>query len=109
MTRLIVTLAIIVAVVVIILGMAGVLHVQNTDDKAGITVDKKELREKTHSAVEKTKGAAVEVLDKARRAVDESRERPHDAPAYDRRPPAVEPGKGAPAPAPSNGNPPRSA
>jgi hypothetical protein len=44
--------------------MAGVLHFRSTDNQATITVDKKELKEKTDKAVEKTEAVGSEILDK---------------------------------------------
>ena len=44
----------------------GVLKVHDSKDEAGITIDKKELKEKTHEAVRKAEEAGSEVLDKTR-------------------------------------------
>jgi hypothetical protein len=69
MSRLLSTIAIIVMAVVAVLGTVGVLHFQNADDKAGITVEKKDLEEKTEKAVEKTEEVGGEILDKTGKAL----------------------------------------
>ncbi len=65
MSRWILIVIAILALVGILLAHVGVIHVRNTENDASITVDKKELKEKTHDAVEKTQEAGGEILDKA--------------------------------------------
>jgi hypothetical protein len=74
---------ILVAVVLlagVVLAAVGVVHVQNTQDKAGITIDKKELNEKTQEAVEKAKTAGNEVLHKTGQALHKAGDRLQGAP-----------------------------
>ena len=54
MNRLIIAALVILVVVGAVLAATGVLHFQNTKDESIITIDKKELKEKTQEAVEKT-------------------------------------------------------
>jgi hypothetical protein len=54
MARLITTLILIAVVIGIVLAVSGVLRFQSTNDESTITLDKKELRDKAHEAVEKT-------------------------------------------------------
>ena len=64
MSRGIVTVIAIIAVAVILLAIMGVVHVRNTENDASITVDKKELKEKMHEAVEKTEETGGMIRDK---------------------------------------------
>jgi hypothetical protein len=84
-----VLLVVIVVAVGVVLGVSGVLHFQNTRDKAGLTIDKKEIREKTENAVNEAKEAGGKVLDKTGQALHKAaaglRESPPD------RPPAATP------------------
>ena len=65
MSRIIVTLVVVAVLVGAVLGMAGVLHFRNSEDNATIKIDKKELREKTDHAVQKTEEVGGQILDKA--------------------------------------------
>ncbi len=64
MGRILVALVVVVVVVGAVLAMAGVLHFRSADHQATITIDKKELKEKTDKAVEKTEAVGSEILDK---------------------------------------------
>jgi uncharacterized membrane protein len=69
MTRLTIVLIAVVVLVGALLAATGVLYVQNSNDKTGITIDKKELKEKTDEAVKKTEEAGSKALDKAGQAM----------------------------------------
>jgi hypothetical protein len=71
MARLILTMAVIVGVV---LATAGILRFQNTTDEFTITIDKKELQEKTGKAVEKTEKAGGTILDRTGEALHKAAE-----------------------------------
>jgi hypothetical protein len=64
-------LGLVLALILILLGavitiaVMGVVTVQNTPEKTNITIDKKEMREKSQEAVEKTKEAGGKLLEKA--------------------------------------------
>jgi hypothetical protein len=64
MPRLIMTVVVILVVVGVVLAATGVLRFRNTEDETGVTIDKKELKEKTQKAVEKTEEAGGKILDK---------------------------------------------
>ena len=75
MTRLILTVVVILVVVGVVLAAAGVLHFQNTKDETGVTIDKKQLKEKTHEAVEKTGEAGGKILEKTGETLHKAAER----------------------------------
>jgi hypothetical protein len=64
MTRVITTLVVIAVLIGIVLAYAGVLRFQNTENQSTIILDKKELKEKAHGAVERTGEVGGEILDK---------------------------------------------
>ena len=76
------------------LATTGVVSVRNTKDETGVTIDKKELKEKTQEAVKKTEEAGGKVLDKTgealRKAGDEVRGSSHDQKSPAITPPADE-------------------
>src|SRR5208283_5252036 len=75
--RLILTVVVILVVAGGVLAMTGVLSIRDTKDETGVTIDKKELKEKSQDAVKKTEDAGGKVLDKTgealRKAADELR------------------------------------
>ena len=77
MSRLIMIAFVILVVCGAVLATTGVLSVRNTKDATGVTIDKKELKEKSQDAVKKTEDAGGKVLDKTgealRKAADEVR------------------------------------
>ena len=92
MTRLTMTAIVILIVGSAVLATTGVLSFRNTKDKTGITIDKKELKEKTQEAVKKTEAAGNTILDKTgeamRKAGDEMRRSSHEQKAPATTPPA---------------------
>jgi uncharacterized membrane protein len=87
MGRFIATVIVALVVIAAVLAVENVVYVRNTDTEAGILINKKELKEQTQEAVEKTKEAGGELLDNSRKAL-------HDAtvpkkPSHDERPPAA--------------------
>lgn len=78
MTRLLMRVLMTVFVIVVVLGAVlaatGVLHVRNSDDESGVTIDKKELNQKTQEAVEKTENAGSKFLDKTGEALHKAAE-----------------------------------
>jgi len=64
MLRFVLTLILILVVVGAVLALTGVLHVRNSNDETGVTVDKKKLEEKTEKAIEKSEEAGRKMLDK---------------------------------------------
>ena len=64
MTRLMMTVIVTLVVAGIALATAGVLRFQNTSDQAGVTIDKRELKQKTQQAVETTGEFGGKILDK---------------------------------------------
>jgi hypothetical protein len=64
MKSFIIGLVVIIVLAGLVLAATGVLHVQNTENKAGITIDKKELEQQAGEAVDKTKEAGSKLLDK---------------------------------------------
>jgi hypothetical protein len=64
MSRLITTVVLTLVVVGIVLAATGVLRFHNTEDQSGITIDKKELKEKAQDAVENTGEAGSAILNK---------------------------------------------
>jgi hypothetical protein len=84
MARLILILFAILILVGGVLAATGVLHVQNNKDETNFTIDKKELKEKAHDAVQQTEEASGKALDKAsqamRNAADKIRGSAHSGP-----------------------------
>jgi hypothetical protein len=84
-------------VAVAVLAITGVLHVRDTKDETGVTIDKKELKEKTQEAVKKTEAAGSKALDKTgealHKAADEIRGASHDQKTPAPTPPADEKNK----------------
>jgi uncharacterized protein HemX len=72
MTRLILAAIAILVVMGAVLAMTGVLQVQNNKDESSVTIDKKELKEKTHEAVKKTEEAGGAILDRTGKALHEA-------------------------------------
>jgi hypothetical protein len=64
MSRLITTLLVIGVVIGFVLAATGVLHFQNTTDEATITINKKELKEKTQEVIKETGEAGGKMLDR---------------------------------------------
>lgn len=83
MSRLILAMIAIIALVVAGLAMSGVLSVRNDKEQTGITIDKKELKEKTREAVKKTEEAGDKAIDKTsnalHKAADQLRGWSHDS------------------------------
>lgn len=77
MTRFIVAVTVLLVVVGVLLATTGVLHFRSTKDETGLTIDKKELKEKTQEAVETTGRVGSRILDKTgetlRKAADRLR------------------------------------
>ena len=90
MTRLIVLTIAILVVVGAVLATSGVLRVQNSKDESGITIDKKELKEKTQEAVKTTEAAGGKILDKTGEALHKAAEKVR-APSPDQKTPATTP------------------
>jgi hypothetical protein len=93
MGRFIATIVVALVVLAAVLAVKNVVYVQNTDDETGIMINKKELKEQTHEAVEKTKKAGSELLDRSRKAL-------HDASGGPKKPPHDEPLPAPTAPSP---------
>ncbi len=74
MKRLIVSVIVIVVLAGVGLAVAGVLRFENTKNRSSITLDKKELQQKTEKAVEKTEAAGGEILDKTGQALHKAAE-----------------------------------
>ncbi len=72
MRRLIGSVIVIVVLVGVGLAVAGVLRFENTRNQSSITLDKKELQQKTEKAVEKTEAAGGEILDKTGQALHQA-------------------------------------
>lgn len=64
MSRFIATMVVIALVVGVFLAVAGVIHFQNGPDRATVTLDKKDLNEKTQEAVKDMKRAGGDILNK---------------------------------------------
>jgi hypothetical protein len=75
---------------VAVLALSGVLHVRDTKNETGVTIDKKELKEKTEEAVKKTEAAGGKVLDKTGEALHKAAEEIRGTP-HDQKPPATTP------------------
>ena len=90
MLRFIVIVIAILAVVGIVLAAAGVLHFQSNANESTIIIDKQELNEKTHKAVEKTEEVGSKALEKTgdalHKAAEELRKSPDNKPAPTRKP-----------------------
>ncbi|MBX3437752.1 MAG: hypothetical protein KF861_09690 [Planctomycetaceae bacterium] len=56
----------IAAVVILILGLAGWLSFSSNDSAATITIDKQQIKEDTHGAVEKLEDATEKAVDTTR-------------------------------------------
>ena len=63
MSRLIITIAVILIGLGVVLAATGFLRFRNSNDESGITLDKKELKEKSQEAVQKTEAAGGKILD----------------------------------------------
>jgi hypothetical protein len=59
---------------VAVLAATGVIYFRNTENDASVTIDKKELKEKTHEAIEKTREAGSEGLDRMGQALHKAGE-----------------------------------
>ena len=64
MSRFITKLVVIAVVIGVLLAAAGVLHFRNGTDQTSVTLDKKELKEKTRDVVGKTEEVGGKILDK---------------------------------------------
>jgi hypothetical protein len=93
MTRLFIVVIAILVVVGVALAATGVLHVQNTKDETGITIDKKEFKEKAQEAVKTTTDAGGKILDKTSEALHNAADGLRK-PSDDRNPPATTPQRG---------------
>lgn len=62
MTRVITIIVAIAVAAGAVLAVSGVLHFQNTKDQSTMTLDKKELKEKTNGAVKKVEKIEKNVL-----------------------------------------------
>jgi hypothetical protein len=69
MTRLIMSLFVVLVLVCAALALTGVLTFHNSKDETGVTIDKKELKEKTQEAVKKTEETGGKILDKTGEAL----------------------------------------
>lgn len=82
MSRLILAVIAIVVLVGLVLAATGALHFRNTEDQSSVTIDKKELKEKTQEVLKKTQDAGGQVLDKTgealHKAADGLRKSPND-------------------------------
>lgn len=74
-TAVLVTVGALVIVVGGVLAATGVLHFRNTDDEAGATIDKKELKEKAHEATETIQQGGNEALDRTGDALKKAAEK----------------------------------
>jgi hypothetical protein len=88
MTRFILTVVVMLVVVGVVLAATGVLRFRNTEDETGVTIDKKELKEKTEQAVEKTEKVGGEILDKTGKSLQKAAEGLRGSP-QDKEVPAV--------------------
>ena len=85
MARLMITTVVVLIVLGVVLATTGVLQFRNTEEETGVTIDKKELKEKTKEAVETTGEAGSKILDKTgevlHKAAEGLRGSPDDQPA----------------------------
>ena len=88
MTRLVVAVVVILVLIGGVLAAAGVLHFRNATDQSTITIDKKELKEKTDKAVEKTEEVGGKILDKTGETLRKAAERLRGS-AHDQGPPTA--------------------
>ena len=91
MKRLILAMVVILGVVGVVLATTGVLHFRNTKDETGVTIDKKELKEKTQEAVEKAEKAGGKILDKTGETLHKAGERMRGSSSGDRSTPTTAP------------------
>jgi hypothetical protein len=80
MARLIVTAVLILVVAGIVLGTAGVLHYRDTPDQTTVTFDKREFREKSREAADKTAEMGRQTLDRTGQAFHDVAEQLRGAP-----------------------------
>jgi hypothetical protein len=90
MSRLILAAIAIVALVGVVLAATGALRFQNTENQSGVTLDKKELKEKTQEVIRTTKEAGSKVLDKTSESLHKAAEGLRTTPQD--RPPTAAPG-----------------
>ena len=69
MRRLMLTAGVIVVLVGAVLGAAGVLHVRNTENETSVTLDKKDLGEKTQEVIDKAKETGGTILERTGKAL----------------------------------------
>jgi hypothetical protein len=85
MSRLITTVVVVIVIAGVVLFATGTLHFRNTPAETSVTIDKKELNQKTKDLVGKTEEAGSKVLDKTsealHKAAKEVRGSSHDEPA----------------------------
>jgi hypothetical protein len=74
MTRLMMTVIVIIVVVGAVMATTGILRFYNTTDETGVTIDKKELKEQTREAVERAGKTGGAVLDKTGETLHEAAE-----------------------------------
>ncbi len=72
MRRLMMAAIAIIVLAGVVLAATGVLRIQNNNKETRVTIDKKELKEKTQEAVKKTEEAGGKVLDKTGKALREA-------------------------------------
>jgi hypothetical protein len=72
MSRLIALIVTTAVVVGAVLAATGVLRFQNTRDEAAVTIDKKQLKEKTQKAIEKAEKTGGGILDKTGEALQKA-------------------------------------
>jgi hypothetical protein len=75
MSRLMITIAVILVGLGVVLASTGVLRFHNTKDETGITLDKKELKEKSQEAVQKTEAAGGKILDRTSESLQKATQR----------------------------------
>lgn len=93
MARLFVTLCVVLIAIVAVLGASGVLQFDNTKDKATITVDKEELKNKADEAVQETKATGGKILDKTSETLHKAADDLRGDSSQDRQTPRETPSK----------------
>ncbi|MGA2256769.1 MAG: hypothetical protein ABSG53_19135 [Thermoguttaceae bacterium] len=74
MTRFMIAAIVILVVLCAALATTGIVRFQNTKDESGVTIDKKELKEKTLEAVKKSEDASGKILDKTGKVLHKAAE-----------------------------------
>ena len=96
MGRFILTVIVIFVVAAVVLTVAGALHFQNTPDETRVTLDKKELNQKTQELMGESKEAGSKALKNTGEALHKAGEDlhpSHDQPAPSAKPDNQQPGQ----------------